>query len=183
MAAAGIALALARGLGASCALAGAVGCGQTGSLACMPSARRVAGRLGERGLPAIAAGRLVWLADRRGDAMGEDIASAAAALSAELGRAAADVGAPAAIALPFARTAALDRVLAWHGAVVVVREPDLSDAVAERALTSLAALGRPVAAMTPPVRLGAALATAGLRAPAEAVDAVAQLGLGGRRDA
>jgi hypothetical protein len=102
-------------------------------------------------------------------------------MSAELGRSAAFAGAPAANALPFARVAALDRVLAWHDAIVVVREPDAAAVVIERALVSLARLGRPVAAMAPPPRLTGALATAGVVAPAEAVRAVAELELGGVR--
>lgn len=181
-AASGVALALAGALGEPCALAAAAGVAAAGSLAGAPTARRAAARVRDRGLPAAATGRLAWLADRRGrDVVGDDAASAAA-LSAELGRAAAAAGAPAAVALPIARTAALDRVLAWHDAIVVVRDPGMSDAVLERGLASLAMLGRPVAAMAPPTRLTAALAAVGLRAPAEAAVAVAQLGLGGPRE-
>lgn len=126
----------------------------------------------------------MWLADRRGPLPADDREAHAAAVSAELARAAAAAGLPTAVSLPFARTAALDRVLAWHDAIVVVREPDASDAVIERALASLAALGCPVSVMAPPPRLAAALAVGGVRAPAEAVHAVAALGLGkgGRGD-
>ncbi len=176
--ASGIALALARGLRAPCGLAGAVGGGQIVSTGALPAAHRAAVRMRERGLPATASGRLVWLADGRGPLPADDRAARAAATSAELARAAAAAGMPAAVALPFARTAALDRVLAWHDAILVVREPDASEAVIERALASLAALGRPVAAMAPPTRVAAALAAGGVRAPAEAVHAVAALGLG-----
>jgi len=127
----------------------------------------------------VASGRLVWLADGRGALATDDGAGRAAAMSAELGRSAAFIGAPAAIALPLARTAALDRVLAWHDAFVVVREPDAPATVIERALASLAELGRPVAAMAPPSRLPGMLAIEGVVAPAEAIRAVAELELGG----
>ena len=149
VAAAGIALALARAARHPSALVGAVGQGVPGSIGGTPGAHRAARGLRERGLPTAAGGRLVWLADRRGVLVEDDIAGRVAATSAELGRAAAFVGAPAAIALPFARTAALDRVLAWHDAIVVVREPDVAALVIERALASLAELGRPVVAMAP----------------------------------
>jgi hypothetical protein len=178
VAASAIALALARAFRCSCALAGAVGADSSGSLGGVPSAHRTARGARNRGLSAAATGRLVWLPDGRGALRGSDIAGRAAAMSAELGRAAAFAGAPAAIALPIARTAALDRVLAWHDAVVVVREPDAPAAVVERALVSLAELGRPVATMAPPLRLSGALAAGGAVAPAEAIRAVAELGLG-----
>lgn len=181
VAASAIALALARASRCSCALAGAVGEGPLGSIGGMPGALRAARGVRDRGLSATASGRLVWLPDRRGALVADDVAGRAAVMSAELGRAAAFVGAPAAIALPFGRTAALDRVLAWHDAVVVVREPDAPAAVIERALTSLAKLGRPVAAMAPPPRLSGALAAGGALVPAEAMRAVAELELGGVR--
>ena len=200
-AASAIALALARAVGSPCALAGAVGHGPIGSIGSGVAGRRAVGTLRERGLPGVASGRLVWLADRRGtptDAGAPaltapsateagpgmealppmDVAARAAASSAELWRAAAAIGAPAALALPFARTDALDRVLSWHDAIVVVREPGLAASLVEQALESLVALGRPVAAMTPPPRLPAMLATYGLRAPREAIEAIAELGLG-----
>jgi hypothetical protein len=173
-AASGVALAL----GGACVLAGAAGGGGSASLGALPTARRAAAGLRELRLPAGASGRVVWLADGRGSLPADDRAARAAATSAELARAVVVAGSPAAVALPVARTAALDRVLAWHDAIVVVREPDASGAVIERALTSLAALGRPVVAMAPPPRLAAALAVGGLRAPVEAVNAVAALALG-----
>ncbi|HXE45459.1 MAG TPA: hypothetical protein VN635_09680 [Conexibacter sp.] len=143
-----------------------------------PAGRRAVVRLRERGLAPSGSGRLVWLPDRRGPLAEEDDAVArAAATSAELAGAAAAAGIPAVVALPLIRTAALDRVLAWHDAIVVVREPGVSAAMIEQALASLAALGRPVAAMAPPTRLAAALAVAGVRAPVEAQQAVAALGL------
>ena len=179
-AAAGIALALSRAMGASCALASVAGSGPAQSLGASPAARRAAAALSAWNLPGVACGRLVWLPDRREVGAAGDVAVGAAALSAELGRAAAAAGAPGAVALPYVRTAALDRVLAWHDAIVVVREPDTSEPILQRVLSSLAALGRPVAEMTPPPRLAATLALAGLRVPSEAAGAVARLGLTGR---
>jgi hypothetical protein len=180
-AAAGVALALARATRRSCAFVGVVGEATPGSVAGTPSALRAARGVRERGLSAAASGRLVWLSDCRGTLATDDIAGRAAAMSAELGRSATFAGVPATIALPFARTDALDRVLAWHDAIVVVREPDSAPMVIERALASLAELGRPVAAIAPPRRLSGTLAAAGVVAPAEAVRAVAELELGGVR--
>jgi len=176
-AAAGVALALARTSGRGCGLAAGVGVAGDASIVALPAARRAAGDLRELGLSAAASGRIVWLVDRRGPLAIEDEAARAAAASAELARAVAAAGAPGALAIPFVRTDALDRVLAWHDALVVVREPATSALLAERALASLAALGGPVAPMAPPARPAAALAVAGARAPAEALQAVAALGL------
>jgi hypothetical protein len=178
-AAAAIALALARVTRRRCALASVVGEAVPGSMGGAPTARRAARGVRERGLPAVASGRLVWLPDHRGAVSADDVAGHAAAMSAELGRAAAFVGAPAAIAMPFARTAALDRVLAWHDALVVVRDPDAAGAVIEHALESLAELGRPVTSIATLPWLPRALAAAGAVAPVEAVRAVVELGLGG----
>lgn len=175
VAAAGVALALARQGGGRFALGGAVGAPAAAALLATPRARRAAGVLRQRGLPATASGRLVWIADRRGALPAGDAASRCAASGAELGRAAAVLGAPAAVAYPFGRTDALDRVLAWHDAIVVMREPDAPDAMIERALASLARLGRPVAAMVPPPRASGALAVAGCAVPAEAAAVVAEL--------
>ena len=100
-------------------------------------------------------------------------------MAATLGRAASAARVPAALALPLARTDALDRVLGWHDAFVVVRDPAAADVVFERALASLARLGRPLATMPPPPRPAATLATAGLSAPAGATAAIARLGLAG----
>jgi hypothetical protein len=203
VAAAGVALALARATGQPCALAGAVGADAGTALGGLLAARRAAAALQRRGLPASASGRLTWLSDRRGplvpgdvvghtgaatDVLALDVPARCAVLSAELGRSAAVLGLSAAVAVPFARTEALDRVLAWHDAIVVVREADAPTAMVERALTSLAALGRPVAAMTPPARLAGALGVAGLAVPAEAWSAVGELardgfGRPGPRDA
>jgi hypothetical protein len=110
-----------------------------------------------------------------------DPAGAAAALSTELSRAARAVEAPFALAIPFARSATLDRVLGWHDAVVVVRTPDATVALLQLVLASVAALDRPVVAVPVPGRLAATVATAGLHAPTFAAAAVAQLGIGGER--
>lgn len=176
-AAAGVALALARG-GAGCGIATVAGGGGGAALVPSPATRRAAVRVRERGLAAIGTGRLVWLPDRRGSLIEDDAAAHAAAMGAELARAATTADAPGAVGLPLARTGALDRVLAWHDAIVVVGEPDAPEGIVEQAVASLAALGRPVVAMAPPARFAAALAVAGVRAPAEAVHAVATLGLG-----
>jgi hypothetical protein len=121
----------------------------------------------------------MWLADRRGELQADDAPGRCAALSAELGRSAAALGVPATVAFPFARTDALDRVLAWHDAIVVVREPDAPTAAIERALASLARLGRPVAATALPSRVSGALAVAGVAVPAEAAVTIAELARGG----
>ncbi|MGN6188419.1 MAG: hypothetical protein ACTHOE_05935 [Conexibacter sp.] len=180
VAAAGVALALARAAGRSCALAGAVGFEEGAALPALPAAGRAATTLRRRGLPAGASGRLVWIADHRGPLTSDDVPARCAASSAELGRAAMALGTPAAVAFPCARTDALDRVLAWHDAIVVVREPDASGAVIEHALASLARLRRPVVAMAPPARVSGALAVAGLAVPPEAARAVAELADGRR---
>jgi len=184
-AAAGVALALARAVGASCALASALGDDSCRTMTGAPAAARTAAALRRRDLPADASGRLVRLRDRRGPIAADPaVAGRAAALAADLRRAAAATGMPAALALPVARSAALDRVLAWHDAVVVVQEADAIDGMGEQTLASVRALGRPVAAMAPPPRLAAALALAGLSAPPQATAAVAELRLGaaGRAD-
>jgi hypothetical protein len=178
---AAIALALARLSGSRLALAGAVGARAGAAFPVTPRARRAAGALRRRGLPAYASGRLVWLADRRGALAFDDAPSRCAATGAELGRSAAGLGAPAAVAYPFARTDALDRVLAWHDAIVVVRDSRASAAMIEQALASLARLGRPTGAMAPPSRASGVLAAAGLAAPAAAVAVVAELFSAGRR--
>lgn len=114
----------------------------------------------------------------RGDRAGEDPVGAVAAASLELAGAARAVGVPAAVAIPLARTAALDRVLGWHDGIVVVDdERTTMPELAELARESVAALDRPVTAMALPSRLPARAAVAGLRAPDAAVRAVADLGL------
>jgi hypothetical protein len=184
IAASAVALALARVLGGRCALAAMAGADGSSPHAgvAMPAARRAAQRLRERDARARASGRLVWLADRRIGELGvegPDASAAVAAASAELGRAAMAAGAPAALAIPLARVGALDRVLGWHDGIVVVPEPNLPRPVLERALASLALLGRPVACMAPPSRLEAGAAVLGLHAPASALTAVERLALGG----
>jgi len=175
-AAAVVALALARGAGSPCVLAAAVGSGCPAPLGGTLAARRAAAALQRAGHGAAARGRLVWLGDRRGGEPVDDAADRAAALSAEAARVVSTVTAPAAIALPFTRSDALDRVLAWHHGIVVVFEPGTADALAARALASLAALGRPVAVMAPPGRLASVAACGGIATTAAAAGAVARLG-------
>jgi hypothetical protein len=185
VAAAVVSLALARVLSRRCALTAALGTQTSGPGAGMaaPAARRAAQRLRERDVAASPSGRLVWLDDRRrGEVDGADAPAVAAAVSAELGRAALLTAAPAALAIPLARLEALDRVLGWHDGIVVMPEPDSVEPILERALASLALLGRPVALMPPPSRLDARVAMLGLRAPAAAIVAVGQLLLDGDRE-
>ena len=177
VAASALALALARARGRSCGLAAAVGDDAVPGGLVLPAAHRVAGRLRARGHEAAAAGRLVWLGVERG--ADDSPGSSAVAASAAVARAAGAVLAPAALAIPLARDARLDGVLADHDGIVVVPEPNAAPVVLEQALASLAALGRPVARMPPPSRAAGALALAGVRAPAVALRAVAELGLGG----
>jgi hypothetical protein len=66
-------------------------------------------------------------------------------------------------------------VLGWHDGIVVIPEPELDAPMLERALASLALLGRPVACMAPPSRLAGAAALLGLRAPACALETVSRL--------
>jgi hypothetical protein len=179
VAAAGVALALTRAAGRRCGLAGVVGQEAGAALGGLPAARRGSIALQRRGLPASASGRLVWLADRRGELQANDVPARCAALSAELGRSVAAITVPAAVAFPCTRTDALDRVLAWHDAIVLVPEPDTPPAMIEQALASLARLGRPAAAMAPPSRVAGALALAGVAVPSEAADAVAALAQAG----
>lgn len=183
-----IALALARACGRPSAFATAVGATAAPGASLTPASLRAAARLRRDGHVARARGRLVWLADRRGDAatpddpaVDVDVAGATAALSVELRRAAASAGAAAALAIPFVRCDGLDRVLAWHDGIVVVREPGTAVVLTDLVLASLARLGRPVVAVEAPRRLAAAAATTGSHTPAFAVAAVAQLGFGGER--
>ena len=187
-AAASVALALAETRRTPCSLACAIGCAAVSSASLTPGARRAAARLRRRGESAAAVGRLVWLVADAPDVGADPDAGVAAdadrpagarpdaaGASLALGRAARAVTAPAVLAIPFARTAAIDRVLAAHDAIVVVREADVPARLSELVLASLGELGRPVVAMDAPSLLAARMATAGLRAPATAADAVARL--------
>ncbi len=176
-----VALALAEATGHACALAGGVGAGDTGQSGgiALPAAARAARRLRERGQSARAIGRVAWVPDTR--LAGADAVGAAAGASASLARAVAATDAPAALAIPLARTDGLDRMLGWFDGIVVVREPDAEDALLARVLASLAELSRPVALVPALARLDAVVATLGLRAPAPARAAVAALALGRRR--
>ena len=102
----------------------------------------------------------------------DDPVGAAAAASAALGRAASLAGVPGTLAIPLARSDALDRVLRWHDALVAVRMPDADELLARRALASLAQLGRPVVALASPGRQAEALARLGLWTPTAAPDLV-----------
>jgi hypothetical protein len=185
-AAAAVALALARRDRRPLALAAAVAADGAwpGAVAAVPAAHRAVARLRERGQRATASGRLVWLGER-GPAWtpaAGDPPGVTAAASAALGRAASAVRAPGALAIPLARTAALDRVLRWHDGIVIVRERDADDALLDCVRRSVAALGRPLAEMPCPARLPATAAALGIAAPVVALRAVAELGLGGEPD-
>ncbi len=181
--AAGIAVALARALGIPAGLAGAIGAGPItpAALAVAPAARRAAARLRRQGHDASARGRLVWLADRRAAtglrAFADDPVGTAGASCAELARAAAAIRAPSALALPSPRSEGLDRVLAWHDGIVVVREPDATEGLTDLVLASVAALGPPVACVEAPSRVAGTVALLGVVPPAFAVRAVEQLGI------
>ena len=192
LAASAAALALAAAAGTRCAVAMAVGRGERAAMPLAATAGRGAARLRGRGYDATAVGRLVCLADLRvsrrpqavaGGAAGcgpidDDPVGAVAAASLELAGAARAIGAPAAVAIPLARTAALDRVLGWHDGIVVVDdERTTMPELAELARASLSTLDRPLAAMALPSRLTGRAALAGLRATDAAVRAIAELGL------
>ena len=186
VAASAVALALADACGSRCALAASVGHGAIAAVPAGPAVRRAAAALVGRGYDAAAVGRLVWLADlrvtrRRADdprPLADDPVGAVAAAALEVAGASRALGAPAALAIPLARSDALDRVLGWHDAIVVVEDGRTTTAeLAELVTTSLAQLGRPVAAMGLASRLRARLTVAGLGRPATAVRAVADLGL------
>jgi hypothetical protein len=114
----------------------------------------------------------------RVDPLHADPVGAVAAASLELAGAARAIGVPAALAIPLARSAALDRVLGWHDGIVVVQDGRVETRELEPlVLGSLAALDRPVASMALPPRAQARTAALGLRTPAAAVHAVAALGL------
>ncbi len=142
--AAGIALVLAaRGP----AVLGVVGGDAPGLRApATPAATRVASRLGERGLDAVAGGRLVHVAGT----------------PAEIVRAAAAAGLPTAVAVTAPRDAEVDRLLRAQDAVLVAGGP--GDAgLAPLVLAGLLALEVPAAiAPARPDPPGAALALAGL---------------------
>jgi hypothetical protein len=181
-AAAAVALALARFVRRPVALAAAVSVdGPPSVLApAVPAARRAVARLHERGQHASASSRLVWLGNRHAAwaAADADAPGVAAAASSSLGRATAVVRAPAALAIPLARTTALDRVLRWHDGIVIVRDADTTDDMLDCVRRSLAALDRPVAEMPCIPRLAATAAELGIVAPAAATRAVAALRLG-----
>lgn len=193
-AAAAVALALARTGRARCGLVHVVGASGRGPAASspLPAAGAAAARLRRAGRPAVAVGRLVWVGEDGGsDAAepeepgdprdGEDDGRAAARplrhgdLAGALAPLADALGAPAVLGLGLARTPRLDDALAGYDGLVVVREPDATDALAPLVVESLAALGPAVAALPAPSRVAGRLAASGLHAPAAALAVVRTL--------
>ncbi len=178
-AAAMAALALARVLGAPCALAAVGGASRDPRRAGVATvgARRAAARLRAAGRPAAASGRLVWLSGPFGALAGAaDPVGVAAGASLLLGRASAASGLPGVLALPHARTDALDRLIGWHDGVIAIPAADASCDLSEHVEASVAALGRRCVCISALSRRMAALAELGLHVPAAAVDALARLG-------
>lgn len=104
--------------------------------------------------PAVARGRLAWLALPAEPALAVDALVAAAAV----------VDAPLVTALAGARPAALDDLVAGHDLVVVAASP--GSPLAEAAIERLAERGVPAIACRPPARgIGRTLALAGWAAP------------------
>jgi hypothetical protein len=118
------------------------------------AAARLAARLDTRDLPALARGRLAWLA------LPDDPDAAAIAVR----RASAVVDGPLVSALAGARPPALEDLVGEHDLAIVAADP--TAALARAALAGLAARGLEAVA-TPPLRRGLArrLALAGLAAP------------------
>jgi hypothetical protein len=118
------------------------------------AATRAAARLAGRLDPAVARGRLAWLA------LPGDASEAAAAVR----RVAAVVDGPLVTALAGPRPPELDRLVAEHDLAVLAADPAAS--LARAALAALAGQGVP-AMVWPPLRRGPrrALALAGLAAP------------------
>jgi hypothetical protein len=174
VAAASTALALASAVGARVAVAAVAGVRDARSQLASRPASRCAARLVARGYAAAAVGRVAWVADASPSA--DDVAGEAAALVVVTAGAGRMLGVPAVVALPVARTAALDRVLGWADAVVVAERHAKTPAVAALERASIERLARPTAFMATPSRAAALLAGAGMRATPEAVQAVAVLG-------
>jgi len=124
---------------AGAAAGGAPGGEAPAGRAAMASARRLATGLATRGLPAVAGGRVAWLA-LPADA---DAALAAAA------RASAAVPEPVVLALAGPRPAALAAVVADADLVVLVPPPAAPRELVALAVDELAAAGRPVAVQAP----------------------------------
>lgn len=119
-----------------------------------PSARRRAATLVDRGLVAVASGRLVRVA------LAADEAAGAAAVR-DVVEALAEV--PAVLAVGGPRGQALEALLAEQDALVLATRPAADQTLVELARAELACLGPPVvAAELPPSPVAAALARAGV---------------------
>jgi len=118
------------------------------------AAARLAARLTARDLPAVARGRLAWLA----------LPGAPEEAAAAVRRASAAVDGPLVTALAGARPPALEQLVGEHDMAIVAADPD--SALARAALAGLAARGLEAIACAPP-RPGLArrAALAGLSAP------------------
>ncbi len=151
-AAAALALRSMSDLGARCALLARWQVrGRVWRLPPARGAARAAGVLRDRGLPAVASGRLVRL----------DLSAEAAAAASELARASAVIDGPAVLVVGSARDEAVDRVLLEHDELVLVGDEEvLMDRLAAQ---SLAELGLPMRVVAPLTRWGF-LALAGLAA-------------------
>lgn len=167
---AAVAMGLARTSGRRCALAHVVGAPLPGATSSspLPAARGAAARLRRAGRAAFAVGRLVWVGE--GDDPDEPAGS-----SGSLPRLADAFGVPAALGVALPRTAQLDRALAAHDGLVLVREPDATDELEPLVLASLAALGPAVVTLSAPSRVAGQLAASGIHAPATALAAVRNL--------
>lgn len=170
---AAVAAALVRVHRARCAVTGVLGATapSAGSALTPPASRRAAAEVRRGGRHAVAAGRLVWLADDvvRVDASAADPRAVSFDADVDLAGEARRLGLPAVLGVALSRTAELDRTLARQDAIVVVREPGADEELTELVFASLARLDRPIVAMRPLGRLAAALATTGQYAPAAGV--------------
>jgi hypothetical protein len=118
------------------------------------AAATLAARLATRDLPAVARGRLAWLA----------LPGEAGAAAVAVRRASAVVDGPLVTALAGARPPALDELVAEHDVVVVAADP--ATALARAALAALAVRGLEAIACAPPRRgLARWMALAGIAAP------------------
>ena len=152
--AAALALALRTADRAPAALVASWGAGHAVARgAATPAAARLAAALARRELPAVAHGRLAWLA------LPAEPLEAAAAVR----RAAALVDGPLVTALAGARPHELDDLVAEHDLAIVAADPETP--LARAALASLSARGIDARACPPPRRVARALALAGLAAP------------------
>lgn len=129
------------------------GASAPGAIPATLPARRLAARLQARGLPAVARGRLAWLA------LGPDPGPAFAAAERALGA----LAEPAVLALAAPRPREATALLAEQHLIAVAAPPGASGDLLALAKASLAATGVPVVAVRPPTRgPGRLLALAGL---------------------